>query len=43
MRFFTSVAAAGFAAMVLWVFASTFMFYAERNNPDPDVQKFYTR
>ncbi|KAG5180071.1 hypothetical protein JKP88DRAFT_324581 [Tribonema minus] len=36
------LAVTGFAAVVLWVFASTLMYYAERDNPDEDMRKYYT-
>ena len=32
----------GFTAVVTWVFASTLMYYAERDNPDEDTRKYYT-
>jgi len=32
----------GAAAAVITVFASTLMYYAERNNPDPHTQKYYS-
>ena len=32
----------GMAATVMTIFASTLMYYAERNNPDPNTQKYYT-
>lgn len=31
----------GFTAFVTWVLASTLMYYAERDNPDPEVQQYY--
>ena len=27
----------------MWLFFSTIMYYAERNNPDEDMRKYYTR
>ncbi|CAM9194722.1 unnamed protein product [Chrysoparadoxa australica] len=36
------LAVSGFAAVVMWVFASSLMYFAERNNPDPDIAKYYT-
>ncbi len=32
----------GFFALVLMMFSSTFMYYSERNNPDPNISKYYT-
>eukprot|EP00931_Biecheleriopsis_adriatica_P087518 TRINITY_DN61988_c0_g1_i1.p1 TRINITY_DN61988_c0_g1~~TRINITY_DN61988_c0_g1_i1.p1 ORF type:complete len:1129 (-),score=218.70 TRINITY_DN61988_c0_g1_i1:71-3457(-) len=32
----------GGAAAVLWVVFSTLMYYAERDNPDPDMAKYYS-
>ncbi len=32
----------GFSAVVLMVFSSTFMYYSERTNPDPNISKYYT-
>ncbi len=32
----------GFFALVLMIFSSTLMYYSERNNPDPNVSKYYT-
>jgi hypothetical protein len=37
------LAVSSFAAVVIWVYASAIMYYAERYNPDPDVQQYYTR
>ena len=31
----------GFTAIVFWVFFSTLMYYAERNNPDPEMRYYY--
>ena len=31
----------GFTAMVLWIFFSVLMYYAERNNPDPEMREYY--
>ena len=31
----------GFTALVFWIFFSTLMYYAERNNPDPEMQYYY--
>ncbi|CAM9346447.1 unnamed protein product, partial [Phaeothamnion confervicola] len=36
------LAVSGFMAVVILVFASTLMYYAERNNPDPDMAAYYT-
>ena len=32
----------GFASLVIVVFSSTIMYYAERNNPDPNMSKYVT-
>jgi hypothetical protein len=37
------LAVSSFAAVVIWVYASAIMYYAERYNPDSDVQQYYTR
>lgn len=32
----------GYVAFICWLFFSTIMYYAERNNPDEDMRKYYT-